>query len=172
VGTATVRYIITRDLKTDPLGFNPMDHRARVEEVATIMDVTNVDLTPFRLRGGKIILVHGTEDDFIAPGNSDAYYQRHLAAQGRAAMDSFVRFYKVPGLSHGFGTFNAKYDDLTALDRWLESGSAPQELLAVDENAEGRGRTRPMCVYPKWPKFTGKARASVDEARNFTCAVK
>jgi feruloyl esterase len=172
VGAATVRYIITRDLHADPLKFNPMDHRARVEEVAAIMDVTNVDLTPFRLRGGKIILVHGTEDDFIAPGNSDAYYQRHLAEQGKVAMDSFVRFYKVPGLSHGFGTFNAKFDDLTALDHWLESGNAPQELLAVDENPDGRGRTRPMCVYPEWPKFTGNAAASKDEARNFTCVVK
>ena len=32
----------------------------RVEEVGTIMDVADVDLTPFRTKGGKIILVHGT----------------------------------------------------------------------------------------------------------------
>jgi hypothetical protein len=72
-------------------------------------------------------------------------------------------------LSHGFGTFNAKYDDLTALDSWVESGHAPEELVAVDENTDGRGRQRPMCVYPRWPKFTGKAGDSLDEARNFTC---
>jgi hypothetical protein len=168
-GAATVKYIITRDPDYDPLKFNPIDYRARIEEVAKILDVTDIDLTPFRLKGGKLILAHGTEDDFIAPGNSDAYYERHLAKQHKAAMDSFVRYYKVPGLSHGFGTFNAKYDDLTALDSWRKTGHAPDVLIAVDENADGRGRRRPMCVYPSWPKFTGKPGASLDEARNFTC---
>ncbi len=171
VGAATIKYIITRDVGYDPLKFSPMAYRARIEEVAKIMDVTGVDLTPFRLKGGKVILTHGTEDDFLAPGNSDAYYEHHLAKQGKTAMNSFVRYYKVPGLSHGFGTFNAKYDDLSALDNWLESGHAPAELLAVDENADGRGRTRPMCVYPQWPKFTGKSGTSVDEARNFSCVI-
>jgi dienelactone hydrolase len=168
-GAATVKYIITRDPNYDPLKFNPTAYRARIEEVAKILDVTDIDLTPFRLKGGKLILAHGTEDDFIAPGNTDAYFERHLAKQGKAAMDSFVRYYKVPGLSHGFGTFNAKYDDLTSLDHWVDSGHAPEGLIAVDENTEHSGRTRPMCVYPGWPKFTGKIGASVDEARNFTC---
>jgi len=168
-GAATVKYIITRDPNYDALTFKPAAYRARIEEVAKILDVTTVDLTPFRLKGGKLILAHGTEDDFIAAGNTDAYYERHLAKQGKAAMDSFVRYYKVPGLSHGFGTFNAKYDDLTVLDHWVDSGQAPEVLIAVDENTEHSGRTRPMCLYPQWPKFTGNADASADEARNFTC---
>jgi hypothetical protein len=170
-GAATVKYVITRDPNYDPLTFNPAAYRARIEEVAKILDVTDGDLTPFRLKGGKLILTHGTEDDFIAPGNSDAYYERHLAKQGRAAMDSFVRYYKVPGLSHGFGTFNAKFDDLTALDHWVDTGHAPEVLIAVDENPEHGGRTRPMCAYPQWPKFTGKIGDSVDDARNFTCVI-
>jgi Tannase and feruloyl esterase len=170
-GAATVKYIITRDPSYDPLKFIPGAYRARIEEVAKILDVTDIDLTPFRLKGGKLILAHGTEDDFIAPGNTDAYYERHLAKQGRAAMDSFVRYYKVPGLSHGFGTFNAKYDDLTALDQWVSSGRAPEVLIAVDENTEHSGRTRPMCVYPRWPKFTGKTGVSLDEASSFTCVI-
>jgi acetyl esterase/lipase len=170
-GAATVKYIITRDPNYDPLKFKPAAYRARIEEVAKILDVTDSDLTPFRLRGGKLILAHGTEDDFIAPGNTDAYYERHLAKQGRAAMDSFVRYYKVPGLSHGFGTFNARYDDLTALDQWVNSGRAPEVLIAVDENTEHSGRTRPMCAYPRWPKFSGQFGASVDEASSFTCVL-
>jgi feruloyl esterase len=172
VGTSTVRYLITREFKTDPLTFDPMAHRARIEAVARLMDVTDVDLTSFRASGGKLILVHGTEDDFIAPGNSVAYYRRHLARQGRAAMNSFVRFYLVPGLSHGFGSFNAKYDGLGALERWVEDGAAPGILTAVDENPDARGRTRPMCVYPTWPKFTGTTGASMDQATSFTCVMR
>ncbi len=59
-------------------------------------------LTPFRRKGGKIIMTHGTEDEYITPHNSDAYYERHLALQGRRGMDSFFRYYKVAGFSHGF----------------------------------------------------------------------
>jgi predicted amidohydrolase YtcJ len=172
VGTATVRSIITRDPKADALGFDPGAHRARIEAVARLLDVTDVDLTPFRARGGKLILVHGTEDDFITPGNSEAYFRRHLARQGRSAMDSFVRFYLVPGLSHGFGSFNAKYDGLGALEQWVEQGAAPGTLTAVDENPEAHGRTRPMCVYPAWPKFTGRAGASVEDAAGFACVTR
>jgi hypothetical protein len=56
-----------------------------------------------KLAQEKSSSARGTEDDFIAPGN------------GNAERDSFVRYYKVAGLSDGFGTFNAKYDD----PRWL-----------------------------------------------------
>jgi hypothetical protein len=64
---------------------NPEAYRARIEEVAKILDVTNVDLTRFRLRGGKIILAHGTEDDFIAPGNTEGRsvlrWMRHVTSR-------------------------------------------------------------------------------------------
>ena len=168
-GAATAKYIITRDPNLDPLTFDPRAWKARTQAVGKIMDVTDIDLTPFRLKGGKIILTHGTEDDFISPHNSDLYYERHLARQGPKAMDSFVRFYKIPGLSHGFGTFNAKFDGLTTLDQWVDQGHAPEMLIATDANPDGKGRTRPMCLYPSWPKFTGGTQASPHDAASFTC---
>jgi hypothetical protein len=131
------------------------------------MDVSDVDLTPFRAKGGKIILVHGTVDDFITPHNSIAYYKYHLARQGQANMDSFVRFYLIPGLSHGFGPFNAKYDGLGVLDRWVESDSAPGTLVANDGNP-GAARTRPMCLYPAWPRYSGSG--AENDAASFRCA--
>jgi hypothetical protein len=53
------------------------------------------------------------------------------------------------GLRHenGFGMFDAKYDDLTALDQWVDGAHAPDVLIAEDENTEHSGRTRPMCAY-------------------------
>lgn len=170
-GAATTQYIITRNPSLDPLTFDPLQWQARTQEVGTIMDVSNVDLAPFRDRGGKLILVHGTIDDLISPHNTEAYYEYHKAIQGQAAMDSFVRFYTVPGLGHGFGTFNAKYDGLGLLDNWVEHGQAPGTLTAVDGNTTGAtaGRTRPMCQYPAWPKFTGASGASPNDEANFTC---
>ena len=168
-GAATTKFIITRKPGFDPMTLDPREWQARIAEVAAVMDVTDVDLTPFRTRGGRLILVHGMIDDFISPHNTTAYYKRHLAAQGQANMDAFVRFYLVPGLSHGFGAFNAKYDGLGALDAWVEGGKAPATLTAVDANPNAN-RTRPMCVYPGWPKYKGAGPEG--EAASFDCVAE
>jgi len=169
-GAATAKYIVMRDPSLDALTFDPNMSaavRARTRQVATIMDVTDVDLTRFRKKGGKIILVHGTADDFISPHNSIAYYDRQRAAQGAQALESFLRFYLVPGLGHGMGPFNAKYQGLKTLEDWVEKGTAPGTLTAVDENPSTKGRTRPMCRYPAWPKYDGTG--PVDEAASYHC---
>ncbi len=169
-GAATSKYIITRDPSLDALTFDPNSTpalRARTQEVAAIMDVTDVDLTRFRKKGGKIILVHGTADDFISPHNTVAYYNRQRSLQGPKAFDSFVRFYVIPGFGHGMGPFNAKYDGLKVLEDWVERGAAPGVLTAVDENPATKGRTRPMCLYPTWPKYAGAG--SVEEASSYHC---
>jgi pimeloyl-ACP methyl ester carboxylesterase len=168
-GAATSKYVVTRNPQLDALTFDPTAWKARIQAAGAILDVTDIDLTAFRRKGGKIIITHGTEDEFITPHNSDAYYERHLAMQGRTQMDSFVRYYKIPGFSHGFGTFNARYAGLATLDSWADKGIAPKILLATDENPGAFNRTRPMCPYPNWPKFTGPAGASLNDAANFTC---
>ncbi|MDB5825487.1 MAG: hypothetical protein JWR21_4191, partial [Herminiimonas sp.] len=168
-GAATTKYIITRKPEFDAMTFEPKDWQARIKELGGIMDVTDVDLTPFRTKGGKIILLHGTIDDFISPHNTIDYYKRHLALQGQSNMQSFVRFYLVPGLSHGFGAFNAKYDALSALEAWVENGKAPGTMTAIDGN-QGAHRARPMCQYPTWPRYNGSG--ADDEAANFTCVAK
>jgi feruloyl esterase len=168
-GAATTKFIITRKPDFNALTFEPKEWQARVQDVGTIMDVSDADLTPFSAKGGKIILVHGTVDDFITPHNSIAFYKRHLALQGQANMDSFVRFYVIPGLSHGFGPFNAKYDGLAVLDTWVETGNAPGTLTATDGNP-GVGRTRPMCLYPAWPRYSGSG--SENDALSFRCVME
>jgi feruloyl esterase len=168
-GDQTAKYIITRNPKLDTMTFDPKQYEARTKTAGTIMDVTDVSLEGFRARGGKILMTHGTADDFITPHNSIAYYKRQVAQFGQARLDSFMRFYIVPGLGHGFGDFNAKFDSLAALQAWVEQGKAPAGLTAVDENmGANAGRTRPLCEYPKWPKFTG-AKGTEKSATSFTC---
>jgi feruloyl esterase len=164
-GAGTIKYIVTRQPGFDPLTFRPEDFKARLQAVGKIIDVSDVDLAPFRRKGGKVLMTHGTIDDFISPHNSVAYYRRQVAALGQAAVDGFMRFYLIPGLSHGFGAFNAKYAGLDTLDRWVESGQAPGQLTAVDANP-GAARTRPMCVYPGWPRYRA---GPVDDAASFEC---
>ncbi len=167
VGAAFIKYFVTQRPEFDVLTFRPEAFRAEAQRAGAITDVTEVSLSAFRRQGGKVIMTHGTTDDFISPHNSVDYYNRQIAAQGgRAGLDSFLRFYVVPGLSHGFGVFNAKWDGLGEIDRWVESGRAPGELVAVDGNKDAR-RDRPMCLYPTWPKYKGAG--SIDSAASFAC---
>ncbi len=169
VGDQTVKFIITRNPTFETMTFDPKQYQAQTVRAGTMMDVTDVSLEPFRAKGGKIIMTHGTADDFITPHNSIAYYKRQVAQLGQQKVDGFMKFYVIPGLGHGFGVFNAKFDSLGALRDWVEKGKAPAGLIAIDAN-EGptAKRTRPLCEYPKWPKFTGAA-GTENQAGSFTC---
>jgi feruloyl esterase len=166
-GDQTAKFIITRNPALDTMTFDPRQWQKRIAEVASIMDVTDVSLEPFRKKGGKIILTHGTVDDFISPHNTVRYYERQVRRLGQSGVDSFIRFYMIPGLGHGFGPFNAKFDSLKALQNWVEKGQAPAGLTAVDANP-GANRARPLCEWPKWPKFSGSP-GSENSASGFTC---
>jgi feruloyl esterase len=136
------------------------------------MDVTDVSLDKFRAKGGKIIMTHGTADDIITPYDSIEYYKQQLAHFGQERLNGFLRFYVIPGFGHGFGPFNAKFDSLVALENWVEKGQAPSGLTAMDANQGANpvltNRTRPLCEWPTWPKFTG-APGTENSAASFTC---
>jgi len=166
-GDQTAKFIITRNPKLDTMTFEPRQWRERVAAAAAIMDVTDVSLERFKAKGGRIILTHGTADDFITPHNTVAYYERQLKQFGKAGVDSFLRFYMVPGLGHGFGPFNAKFDSLTVLRNWVENGQAPAGLTALDGNPNAN-RSRPLCEWPQWPRFTGTP-GTETRASSFTC---
>jgi pimeloyl-ACP methyl ester carboxylesterase len=170
IGAAHARYFVTKNPQLDPLSYDPAAHRARIEELGGITDVTQESLEAFRARGGKLILTHGTKDTLISPHNSVDYYQRQVDRFGQAAVDGFVRFYMIPGYDHGFGTYNLGFDSLAVLDGWVESGTAPGAMTSIDNNAAdpATARTRPMCRWPAYPRFTGTA-GGEDNAASYTC---
>ncbi|VXB87428.1 tannase/feruloyl esterase family alpha/beta hydrolase [Citricoccus sp. K5] len=167
VGATNVKYLITQDPDYDAMEFDPTQWEERIQELAAITDVSDVSLEPFFDRGGKLIMTHGTADDFISPHNSDAYWEQQTEIFGEELADS-ARYYKVPGLGHGFGPFNATWDGLGVITGWVEDGTAPGTLTAEDAN-EGTDRTRPMCQYPAWPEYQGAV--SEDSAGSFECVI-
>ena len=166
-GDQTVKFIITRDPNLDSMTFEPTQWKERIALAASMMDVTDVSLAKFKAKGGKIIMTHGTADDFITPHNSELYYQRQVKAFGQSGVDSFMRFYMIPGFGHGFGPFNTKFESLKLLQEWVEKGQAPKRVTAIDGNPNAN-RSRPLCEWPKWPKFTG-APGTENNAASFTC---
>jgi feruloyl esterase len=168
-----VRYFFLRDPKADSLAFDPLQPGrwlARVQAVSMLLDTTSPDVDRFIARGGKWIVVQGRSDPGVPPTGMIEYYQRLVAKYGQAQTDDFLRFYLIPGMGHGEGlSFNAHLEPLDALEAWVERGVAAATLTATDANPEAHGRSRPMCVYPKWPKYKGVGDSNL--AGSFVCAV-
>ena len=73
----------------------------------------------------------------------------------------------VPGMGHcGGGSGPSSIDMIGAIDHWVQTGTAPEQLIA--SNPPGQpARTRPLCAYPRIAKYSGQG--STDEAGSFRC---
>jgi hypothetical protein len=172
IGDQVLRFFLTGDPHFNALTFNTTTGGKYASELlpqSRASDASIADLTPFASHGGKFLMLHGTTDATIPTDASVLYYTMLERAMPQARRDSFMRFYLVPGYGHGHGVFNAGFDALGVLDRWLD-GVPPRDLIVVDNNKGSNGRTRPLCVYPAWPKYNGSG--DVNAAASFHCAVQ
>ena len=168
ISDPSVRYYFTNNPNIDSInGFNPDDYQQQIVAVSTVLETTNPDIAAFKARGGKLILLHGTADEAVSPYNTINYYNQMISTLGQASLDQFVRFYIVPGFGHGSGIFNAQWDPLTVIDSWVTQGNTPGTLTASDGN-KGATRSRPLCVYPAWPKYNGSG--DINSVSSFSCA--
>lgn len=158
------------------------------------LDAVNPDLKPFKARGGRLIQYHGWGDAAIAPYSSVIYFTSVQAAMGQTkhghvnlnATRDFYRLFMVPGMSHcgggaganvfGNGTAalaDADHDVVTALDRWVEDGTAPNQIIATRFTDNSRAKsvemTRPLCPYPEEAHYKGQG--DINDAANFVCQV-
>ncbi|WP_432721532.1 tannase/feruloyl esterase family alpha/beta hydrolase [Jeongeupia wiesaeckerbachi] len=165
-----VRYAVTRDPAFDALSLDPAQPgpwTARVSALTGLQDVNRTDLSRFAGRGGKLLVLHGAADALVSTRSTIDYMGRVKSTMGDAATAAFSRFYVVPGYGHVLGAFMASWDSLSALDRWVVDGVAPTQQLVADANADTRGRSRPLCEYPTWPRYRG---GDVNAASSFECA--
>ncbi|MDR6538529.1 tannase/feruloyl esterase family alpha/beta hydrolase [Variovorax soli] len=170
IGAAHARYFVAKDPLLNPLTYDPANYKARLQELGGITEVTQQSLEAFRAKGGKLILTHGTTDGLISPHNTEDYYNLQVTQFGQPAVDSFIRFFMIPGFDHGSGRYNLGYDGLAVLSNWVENGQAPDTIASVDNNAAdpAAARSRPMCRWPLWPRFTGAA-GTESNASSYTC---
>jgi feruloyl esterase len=111
---------------------------------------------------------------------------------GFTKTQNFYRLFMVPGMYHcafgpgpnAFGNRfsgqavaapplanDAAHDAFVALQQWVEKGVAPSKIIATkyvqDQPTLGVQMTRPICAYPKVPKYSGTGDTNV--ADNFIC---
>lgn len=147
------------------------------------------DLRRFDAAGGKLLVYTGWNDSIEGVLNTVEYYElAETIAGGRAATQDFFRLFVVTGMNHcsgGQGAFAIDY--LSALERWVERGEAPEKLIGAHvrtndlvsadakEQFERRLRfpldpayvefTRPIFPYPSRTKYSG--RGDPNNATNF-----
>ena len=160
------------------------DGKAADEKLSLKLNAIDPNLKPFKSRGGKLILYHGWSDAALPPANTINYYRSVIAKLGRRDTDTFVRLFMAPGMQHcgggpGPNTFGApagtqsdpEHDISLALERWVETGVAPDKIIAVKrQNQDPMSpviRTRPLCPFPQVAKYKGTG--STDDAANFVC---
>ena len=114
-----------------------------------LYDATDPNLSAFARRHGKLLLWHGWSDPHSSPLNSIAYAQAVSDRMGASSRD-VLRVFLIPGMYHcGGGDGLASLDALTPLMAWVESGEAPDSLIASRSDADaasGRGRT--IAAWP------------------------
>jgi feruloyl esterase len=151
------------------------------QRMAGYLNANDPNLSGFQRRGGKLILYHGWSDAAIAPTATVDYYQRVVAKMGAAQSVQFMRLFMVPGMEHcgggagpdDFGQLpsaaDAQHSIDSGLERWVESGPAPEVVIAAKHDRNGKMiRTRPLCAYPAVAQYKGTG--STDAAGNFVCA--
>ena len=168
MGDQMVRYMVVKNTAYDTLGFDPAKNAPALQAVSRQIDASDPDISAFRKRGGKLLLMHGTVDMAVTPYNTIAYYERLKARFGEAPLRQFVRFYVAPGFGHGDGAFQVGWDSLGALDAWVDKGVAPGPQTATDTAKPTQGRTRPLCEYPAYPRYKGSGDPNL--ASSFSCA--
>lgn len=170
------------DLKTFDLD---RDRSIADEKLAASLNATDLNLTAFKARGGKLILYHGWSDGALPPLNTVNYFQSALARMGKREAGTFIRLFMAPGMQHcgggpgpdGFGAFvpgaksDPQHDISLALERWVEHGLAPDQVIASKRQGQDSKspviRTRPLCPYPQVARYKGSG--STDDAASFVC---
>jgi feruloyl esterase len=157
------------------------DAKVAADKLGPVLNATDADLKRFQDRGGKLIVYHGWSDPAIPPLNAIDYFESVQKKMGVKTAESFARLFMVPGMQHCGGgpgpnvitaPFDAQHDVRTAVERWVEQGQAPEQIVATKfrtgaNPASGVARTRPVCAYPMVAKWNGSG--STDEAANFAC---
>jgi hypothetical protein len=170
-----IRYWIERDKTFDWKKMDYASFEAEFQKSRTafnrVIGSDDPDLRQFRRDGGKVLIWHGLSDQLIFPEGTIDYYERVVdKSGGLKETQNFARLFLAPGVGHcGGGTGPSTFDAFGELVKWVESGQAPEKIIASRLQNNQVVRSRPLCAYPKVATYSGSG--STDEAKNFTCEV-
>lgn len=160
------KYLVYADSSWRHVGYDLARAGGDGAKVDAILSATDLDLSAFRARGGKLLLAHGWSDPALNPRATIEYFkavQQHTPDAG-----SFVRLFLLPGVLHcdgGSGCDDVEY--AAVIRAWVEQGEAPSRIVARKLQDSQVVRTHPLCAYPKTAQYNGSG--NTDEAASFSC---
>lgn len=165
-GQSGIRYMVMDDAPGADYDWRdfyyPRDKKKLIK-TSKMMNPDDVDLSAFKARGGKMIIVHGWADVLISPVSTINWFNdmtEHMG--GRDIVGDFAQLYLVPGMHHGSGGHGPHlFDALTPLEKWVEKGVAPTELLMTDEPGDKNYRERIFYPYPDVSVYKGEGDPSI-----------
>ena len=172
-GLDQFRFLVFGDPAWEIQKFNFDTDVVLAEERNSDINALDPNLAPFIKSGGKLIAYHGWSDPQIAPAGATQYYDRVVQTLGgRDKVHGSYRLFMAPGMGHCSGGDGPNtFDMVTALERWVEAGIAPNQITAtISRPTAMLDRSRPLCPYPEVAVYKGTG--STDNASNFTCAVQ
>ncbi len=167
------RYIFYNDPTFDFQNDDPPidGYHQRELDFYEVAEASSTDLSQFRGSGGKMIMWHGWSDALLSALGTIRYYEEAEAnkanAKGRKEdIRDFNRLFLLPGVLHcGGGPGPQPPDFLSALEDWVEEGTAPERITAYGGKVPDR--TRPLCPYPQVAVWDGVNDS--DDAGSFAC---
>jgi Tannase and feruloyl esterase len=141
-----------------------VEQRNLTEQFSQFIGSDSPNLHKFKSSGGKMIVSYGNLDQIIPPNGHYNYMQRLFARMGGVSRtQKFYRYYVFPNAGHCGGAGMTNTVLLNALVNWVESGVAPDHLVAQVNPT----RTRKVCMYPNTPVYSGSG--STDDEASFYC---
>ena len=142
---------------------------AYADSKMAVVNSNDTNLKAFKAHGGKLVMYHGWADPVVPPEDGIRYYTLvEKTMGGPEKTKDFFRLFMAPGMGHcGGGPGPNIFDAVSALDKWVAQGSAPEKIIASHSTNDAVDRTRPLCPYPQVARWKGSL--SSDDAANFTC---
>jgi feruloyl esterase len=167
-GGANLAYLLGVDLDRDASKVAAKSGEF-TQSALEYMMASSTDLSGFKNRGGKLMIVQGVSDPvFSIKDTMNWWTELNRINNGR--VEDFVRLFAVPGMNHcAGGPATDQFDAFTGLVNWVEKASVPDRIVATAGNGSPwPGRTRPLCPYPRQARYKGTG--SIEDAANFVCA--
>jgi len=164
--TQFFKYFVYSDSAWSYVGYDLARAGRDGAKVDAVISAVNPDLSAFRARGGKLLLVHGWSDPAISARATIEYFKEVQRRTPQAS--SFTRLFLMPGVLHcGGGSGCDEVDWAVVIRSWVEQGEAPSRIIARKLSDTQVLRTHPLCAYPMTARYNGTG--STDDAAAFTC---
>jgi len=165
-GTFDIVKIAFNDPNLDWNKFDLNRDMPLIDKAVGYVDAVDPDLSKFKKNGGKLLLTHGWADTGITPENTVLYYDSVLNKMGKNQSE-WMRLFMAPGMGHcGGGPGVNTFDSIGTLEKWVEKGIAPDQMMGTGAN----GFARPMCPYPQSAEYKGTG--DLKDAANWSCKAK